>query len=121
VPSPSAGEGLLAQLDEHYQLHLVWAPSRTQPVDVVFLQANDTYVARDRRQLDSPALYSLPAPDAQGRYRIAWAIAPEVDLTGLALVVVRTGTGARTVVASAGATARGDLWQNQAGVTVDAP
>src|SRR5437588_2834139 len=116
-----AAARLLSQLDSTYHAYLIWQPGESRPVTVLFLNVNDVLVTHDKLLVNSPGVFNLPPPDANGQFTFKWAIAPEVDVLGMTLVVTRSGDPARVVVDSTGATARGALWSNTTGRVINAP
>ena len=111
---------LLSDSGSGCELGLFWKLPDV-PVTVLRVVVNGHIVDHDDMVQRSPRIFPLGPPDENGQYTVTWFVAPEDDVTAMLLVIRNRNGGARVTVDATGATSRGDVWKNTAGVTVNAP
>lgn len=110
-----------SEINDGYEIGIAWRPKRDIPITVLILRINRVKVAGSNTDDNSPfVVTTIPSPDAEHKFEVAWAISPEVPIDRILIAIRNRATNAFKIVATTRGLARGKLWQN-AGTKVDAP
>jgi hypothetical protein len=102
---------LLTGTNDVFELVVAWSKGASRPVTIVFIKVNDHVLVKTTLDTDSPFTVKLPRELYGTSVKLAWAIAPEMDIDMIAIGLHKRGSnGVKKIDSKDDGVKRGAVW-----------